>query len=68
MDKVKNAVVVIALIGGLMSMGTVVGGFVSAVVFYQELSRVMAAVNETDVDYYHKTLKPQHEELWKNRN
>lgn len=68
MEKLKNITIILSLIGGLTAFGTVLGGLVSAVVFWQELQRVIDTVNETDVRYYHETLKPRVEELWKNKH
>ena len=68
MQRIKNWAVVLGLIGGLMSMGTVIGGFVSVVRFWDQLSYVIKVVDRDDVRYYHETLKPRVEILWEERD
>jgi len=68
LDHAKNLAVVLGLVGGLMSMGTIVGGFVQVVRYWDQFVYMSKVVNRNDVRYYHETLKPRVEELWQEKN
>lgn len=66
-DRIKKIVVVFGLIGGLMSMGAVVGTFASIVRYWDQFVYITKVVNPNDVRYYHETLKPRVDEMWERR-
>lgn len=68
MKFIQKAVVIVGLIGGLMSMGTVIGGFVSVVRYWDQFVYMSKVINQNDVRYYHETLRPRVDQLWDERD
>lgn len=64
MERLKNVAIVLGLIGGLVSMGGIIGGFVSVVRHWDHFVYMSEVVNANDVRHYHEVVKPRVEELW----
>jgi hypothetical protein len=68
MEKIKNIVVILGLIGGLMSMGTAIGVFAQVVRHWDQFVYMSEVVNKDSVDQYYKVVIPQHNTLWQERH
>lgn len=63
-ETAKKWGVILGLIGGLMSMGGVIGGFAQIVLHWEHFKYMSETINKTDVRHYNEVIKPHVEKLW----